>query len=183
MVIMLWLSLSEFSLYRTTETGTHLVVDAEQIEEATFSFVVNVALLSQKCPTVRVYLRDSKGRMLDIPANDVKLAAWVPPALLQADPNYRPARDDAPGCMVTAMLKVPKVAGEFRIQSKDMPDHAMQMNGGLLDLPPFNSSHLIQTLRFGPAIPGQAFPLDGVEKAAQGKHINQCCTWIGRGMG
>lgn len=191
---MLWLAVSELQLYRSTEIVNNLLVDAaqtEQVQAATSEVLAfSIALYSQRCDTLRYYLRDSKGNMLDIGSNAVRTSSWVPPELLAADPNYKPTREEAPGCRLDATIPIPKVilihhilmcmrvvlwqavcaqvAAEFKLLPKDFEPQQQQMQQ-FVNIPQFNSSHKIISLRFGPPIPDQAFPLDDVIKTAESK--------------
>lgn len=109
---MIWLVISEFSLYRSTDTVNHLKVDDQQQHGGEqFWLDLSIGLHSQRCDTVQVSLRDTKGHEVNI-ADRVRTSAWIPPYLLISDPAWRTVRtDDAPGCLVVVRTNVPKVRG------------------------------------------------------------------------
>jgi hypothetical protein len=117
-VLMLWLTVSEFALYRSTEIVNNLVVDAEQQhEEQTFPFVLALAFYDQKCPSIKYSMRDTKGKTIDIPAANVKLTAWLDPDTLGADEYLRKTKpEDVPGCFMSALINVPKVCPPYNEQ-------------------------------------------------------------------
>lgn len=78
----------------------------------------------------------------------------------------------SPGCRVSAMMRLKKVAGDFHIAA---PRSLVQMDGHYgYAIPPeilasYNASHTIHSLSFGPSFPGQVNPLSGYTPAAPEK--------------
>lgn len=97
---MLWLTVSEFSLYRTTETVDHLKVDDQQQHGGEqFWFDLSIGFPSAKCDSLTYAMWDTKGQEVSLLGKKVDSVPWSEGGLGSNDQ----------GCLLTARMNVPKV--------------------------------------------------------------------------
>jgi len=168
-VVMLLLLVSEFSFYRTTRTETHLAVDTGNAEDVSVIVDTHITFFHAQCANVQVRYRDHKGTEVDDARIITTRVPWVGDEDGRAVPNA--AESDSNGCSVATTISVPKIAGEIMFTSnKQGPGTPFAFGGATLMLPGaavFNTSHRVERLRFGPALPDQdvaANPLSGNAK-------------------
>ena len=143
------LFISEFTLYRRTETHSSLVVDrpVHGGAPALLAILMDLEFPALECGAVEVDAYDARGELLTDAHRALDKRALAAGA----------------GCRVVGTVRVPRVAGKLQIAWR--VGGAAQKSG--LAKEAFNATHTIHSLRFGAPMAGSASsrasnPLDGV---------------------
>ena len=153
---------SEFRAWRAARLEEHLMVDASPGERR-FELTLEVDLPGTRCDAVTLGAEDSKGQPLEDARIAVARHAIDAEGRIALGAGLHP--DSAPGCKLKGVVGLHRVAGSFHIAG------GRALGGGgafgfllaAADFAPFNASHIVRSLVFGPAFPGQLRPLDGLK--------------------
>ncbi|DBA00549.1 TPA: hypothetical protein N0F65_006453 [Lagenidium giganteum] len=136
-----FLLLSEVSVWWTVEVVNRMHVDTEP-QESPIDVVVDVTFLHEKCQDVAIDVSDAKGNK---------------EILLKEEVEKQPFGES--GCRFVGSVQIKKVAGDITFA------HEGSLNiYSFFDFLNFNSSHVVNHLRFGPIIPKMETPLIDVHK-------------------
>ncbi|KAL7679773.1 putative endoplasmic reticulum vesicle transporter, leucine-rich repeat domain superfamily [Plasmopara halstedii] len=137
----IFLMLSEFSVWWSVDVIHHMHVDTEP-QDLPINIEVDVSFLHENCQEVAMDVSDSKGRKA---------------ILISKNIEEEPYGEN--GCRLHGTVQVQKVAGELSFAHK-----GSLTVFSFLDFLNFNSSHVVNHLRFGPQIPDMETPLIDVSK-------------------
>ena len=161
-IFMFFLFISEYGAYKEIRVADHMTIDPAYGEQI-ISVNLSMSFLQLKCKNVNIDIDDRSGHHDIHVDNNMKKVPYVHPI----DKAIEPAKyattallnKNAPGCSISGIFKLRKVAGNFHIalgknlmanqkgvtHTSDTPKYQFSFK----DISHFNTSHIIHHLDFG----------------------------------